>query len=254
MARIGFGGMHLTGDDETLTAGDVSLPLMVYRPRSADPARAVIICPGGIGTGLFEVMEWIGAALRDAGVFAAITSWRSGSPEHDVADVSLVVDWLRQQPGVDADRIGVFGISRGGNAALRALALEPRIKAGATFGPATDFLAQVAGTAVYAPSRCKLLMEWLGDPVTNRAFYERVQAASYVDRIKKPLLLVHGQHDMHCPIEQSLLIKEGVERHGHTDVRLEVIPLMGHYGDLMPNTYGFDLLASHFVPFFKERL
>jgi dipeptidyl aminopeptidase/acylaminoacyl peptidase len=254
LARVGIGGITLTGDDETITAHGVELPIVVYRPAAATPAPAVIICPGGIAKGMFEVMEWIGARLRDAGIFAVTASWRSGNPENDVADISLVVDWLEKQPGVDAKRIGIFGISRGGNAALCGLALEPRIKAGATFGPATDFLAQILGLKLYAPTRCKILIDWLGDPDTNRAFYEKIQAASYVDRLTKPLLLVHGAHDMHCPIEQSILIKEGAERHGNKDVRMEVIPMMGHYGDMVPNSYGFDLLASHFVPFFKEKL
>lgn len=254
MPRIGIGGIALTGEDVAIEADGLSLPVHYYRPAAASgKLPAVVICPGGIGTGMFEVMEWIGAAIRDAGLAAVTTSWRASSPEHDPDDVSHVIDWLERQSEIDADRLAVFGISRGGNAALRAAALDPRLKLAVTFGPATHLLQQVEGTAVYAPSRHRLLVDWLGDPVADRAFYEKVEAISYADRIRQPVLMVHGQHDMHTPVEQSLWMKEAMEAAGHRDVELQIVPMMGHYGDVVPNSYGFDTLKAIILPFLERR-
>jgi hypothetical protein len=105
MPRTGVGGVELTGTDELLEASGVKLPLMVYRPETKSPVPAVVICCGGQGTGMFEVMEWIGRSLQQAGILAVTISWRSSSPEFDVDDVSLAGDWLISQKDVDPDRI-----------------------------------------------------------------------------------------------------------------------------------------------------
>ncbi|WCT74487.1 prolyl oligopeptidase family serine peptidase [Sphingomonas naphthae] len=256
MTRVGIGGIELTGADETIVAGGLSLPVHVYRPEpgAERPSAALILCPGGIGTGMFEIMEWIAGAARDAGIFTVTTSWRAPSPEHDPDDVSMVVDWLQQQPDVDGERIAIMGMSRGGNATLRAAALDTRLKLVVTFGPATNFVQQAEGTAVYAPGRHRMLVDWLGDPVEKRSFYEKVQAIGYADRIKQPVLMVHGQHDMHSPPEQSIWMKEAIEAAGNSDVDLRIVPMMGHYGDVIPNSYGFDQLRAIIIPYLQQRL
>jgi dipeptidyl aminopeptidase/acylaminoacyl peptidase len=215
----------------------------------------VVLAPGGIERGMFEMMEWIGSRLAAAGCFAVTLSWRANSPIDDPLDVSAVVDWLGEQSAADPQRIGIMGMSRGAMSALRSAALEPRLRAVATFGAVTDLMQQVRGVVVYAPGRYRALVSWLGgEPDDQRERYETIQAISYANRIKQPVLLVHGAHDMHCPPEQSVWMKKELERHGNTDVELELVPMMGHYGDLIPNSYGFDHLASLILPFFARRL
>jgi dipeptidyl aminopeptidase/acylaminoacyl peptidase len=254
MSRTGIGGIELTGTDELLVSGEVKLPLMVYRPQTNTSVPAVVVCSGGMGTGMFEVMEWIGRTLRQAGILAVTISWRGSSPEFDVDDVSLAADWLASQKNVDADRIAIFGMSRGANAALRTGALDSRFKLVLTFGAVTNFLQMIEAVALYAPSRYKMLIDWLGDPKTNRSFYERVQAISYAERIKCPVLMIHGLHDMHAPPEQSIWMCEAIKRAGNTNVQLHTVPMMGHYGDLVPNTYGFGQLSEIIVPYIQQNL
>jgi dipeptidyl aminopeptidase/acylaminoacyl peptidase len=254
MSRTGVGGVELTGTDELLESGKVKLPLMVYRPETNARVPAVVIFSGGQGTGMFEVMEWIGSSLRRAGIFAVTISFRGPSPEFDAEDASLAADWLATQKNVDPNRIAIFGMSRGANAALRAAALDSRFKLVATFGAVTDFLQMIAGLPLYAPGRYKMMLGWLGDPKTNREFYERVQAISYADRIKCPVLMVHGQHDMHAPPEHSMWMCEAIKKGGNQDVQLQTVPMMGHYGDVIPNSYGFNQLSEIIVPYVQKRL
>lgn len=259
MTRTGLNGIELTGADVAIAARGVTTAAMLYALPDAParvPARvpAMILCPGGIGAGDYEILEWLGAHLPDIGVAGLTIQWRGSAPEHDPEDISRAVDWLAAQPSVDPGRIGVMGMSRGGNAALRGAAFDPRLKLAVTFGPATDFLQQAAGTKVYAPRRHRMLRDWLGDPDADRAYYEQVQAITHARRIKQPVLMVHGLHDMHAVPEQSIWMKDAIVAGGNRDVRLELIPMMGHYGDLVPNGYGFDQLRAIILPYLAERL
>jgi dipeptidyl aminopeptidase/acylaminoacyl peptidase len=247
--------VQLTGTRDLLRKGDVELPLMYYRPAADGPHPCVVLAPGGLQGGLFEIMEWIGSRLAAAGFTAVTVSWRRGSPIDDPLDVSAAIDWAVDRLDIDPDRIGIMGMSRGAMSALRSAAVEPRIRTVVTFGAATDLIQQVRGVAVYAPGRYRMLTEWLGGPPDERReFYETVQAISYADRIKQPVLLVHGAHDMHCPPEQSVWMKNELERYGNHDVRIELIPMMCHYGDVIPNTFGFDHLASIIIPYLESQL
>ena len=241
------------GERVGIEVAGAPLPLMLYRTAAAR-APTVLICPPGPFQGAFEPVDWIAVRLRDQGLHALTLTYRANSPESDVDDVSAVIDWLAAQAWADPGRLGIMGTSRGGNAALRAAAAEPRLKAVATFGAVTDLLQQVIATAAFAPSRHRMLVEWLGDPVTRRSFYERVQAIEVADRIRIPLLLMHGEHDMHSPVEQSIAVAEKARAAGNKAVRLETFPLMGHYGDVLPNGYAFNHLASVFGPFFRDAL
>ncbi len=255
MTRIGLNGIALTGAEVEIAARGTTTPAMLYAPQqSGAPLPAMILCPGGIGAGDYEILEWLGGHLPGIGIVGLTIKWRGSAPEHDPDDIARAVDWLIAQPFIDPARIGVMGMSRGGNAALRGAAFDARLKLAITFGPATDFLQQAAGTKVYAPSRHRMLKDWLGDPDTNRAYYEQVQAISHAARIRQPLLMVHGLHDMHAVPEQSIWMKDAVERGGNADVRLELIPMMGHYGDLVPNGYGFDQLRAIMLPYLEARL
>lgn len=257
MTRIGAGGIALTGEDIAIDAGEgVRLNLMLYRPATPAGARspAVVLCPGGVGVGMFEIVEWLAGPLRDAGFLVVTMNWRSGLPDHDPADVSAAIDSLEASPDVDPSRIGVMGMSRGGNAALRATALDQRIKACVTFGAVTDLFQQATGVKDYAPGRYRMFLDWLGDPTENEDRYRAVSAITHAGAIRQPLLLVHGQHDMHSPPEQSIWMNEAVVRGGNTDSRVEIVPMMCHYGDVIPNHFGFDRLRALILPFLIERL
>jgi len=248
------GPLKTTGELVEVPCGETILKMMLYRAQSPGPTPVVIACPGGTEGGLFEIMEWACSRLRAAGYTALTTSWRAASPMHDPEDVAAAIDWLLKQHFVDPKRIAVFGGSRGANAALRAVALDKRISAAVTFGAATDFLQLAIGAAAYAPSRYELFKSWLGDPVTQRTHYESVQAISYAQLIDKPVLLIHGRHDFHCPVEQSIMMRDKIAASGNTEVELEILPWVGHYGDVVPNGYAFNHISSLIISFLNRQL
>ena len=247
------GPIIATGEVASVPIKGGALPVMIHRAGEAR-GPTVILCPPGPLMGAFEPLEWMAVRLRAAGLHVVTMTYRQNSPEADVEDVTAVIDWLEIQDFADLGAIGIMGASRGGAVALRAAAADTRLRAVATLGAVTDLLQQVYGAAAFAPSRHRMLIGWLGDPVANRTFYEKVQAISCADRITQPLLLMHGEHDMHSPMEQSIAVADKARAAGNADVRLEVLPMMGHYGDVLPNGYAFNHLAGIFVPFMQETL
>jgi dipeptidyl aminopeptidase/acylaminoacyl peptidase len=248
------GPIQLTGTREEIHADGLVLPVLTYHPTAQGRRPAVIVCPGGNAKGMFEVMEWISSRLAAAGYLAITMSWRDASPLNDPLDIGAAMDWLRKRDDVDPERVGIMGISRGANAALRAAADDQRLRSVATLGAVTDLLQQSETTAAYAPARNRMLVSWLGDPVENRAYYEQISAVNSVHRITQPTLLIHGAHDMHAPVEHSIWVKEKMDAAGAPDVELEVVPMMGHYGDLVPNDFCFGYLGERFIGFFDRTL
>jgi dienelactone hydrolase len=56
-----------------------------------------------------------------------------------VSDAELAVNHLREQPGVDADRIAIVGASIGANAALNAAAKNPAVKSVVLLSPGIEY-------------------------------------------------------------------------------------------------------------------
>jgi dipeptidyl aminopeptidase/acylaminoacyl peptidase len=138
--------------------------------------------------------------------------------------------------------------------ALRSAALLPELAAAISFGSPTDLFQHVRGVAPYAPGRYAQLCEWLGGaPDERRAFYEDVQPISHAERIRQPVLGIHGQFDMHVPPEQTLWMNEALRRHGNTRAETHLIPFMNHYADVTPTyQFGFDLVVDPANAFLKR--
>ena len=63
---------------------------------------------------------------------------RVGTPETLLLDMASAVDYIRRQPGVDAERIAVTGHSAGGTLAIQVATADPRIAAVAAMGMEAD--------------------------------------------------------------------------------------------------------------------
>lgn len=130
----------------------------------------------------------------------------------EVEDLMAVVDWLARQPGVDPQRIAVFGASYGGYASLLLAGRFPDRFAAAVdlMGP-TDLVTFVQRVP---PSWRRFMAALIGDPGTEAEFLRSRSPIAYVDAICCPLLVIAGGQDPRVPPEESEQLVERLRAAG----------------------------------------
>ena len=129
----------------------------------------------------------------------------------EVDDAQAALRWLREQPFVDAQRIGALGSSHGGCIALQLGQREPGLRALVTFsapvaaGPLLDNLGSHPDqTYFYNGILAAQLRSYIkASPKTQPEQYELRSPLSGIERIRTPLLVFHGMVDHIVPIEQA---------------------------------------------------
>ncbi|HEY2808765.1 MAG TPA: alpha/beta fold hydrolase [Steroidobacteraceae bacterium] len=122
-------------------------------------------------------------------------SWRTA-----IGDVLDGGRWLVKE-GVDPARLGIFGWSYGGYAALQSAVVDPQLfKAVVAVAPVTD-LAQLKEDSRHW-SNFEVVSEEIGDGPHVR----EGSPAQHADRFRVPVLMFHGVMDRNVSIEQSKLM------------------------------------------------
>ena len=122
----------------------------------------------------------------------------------ETADLLDATHWLKAQPWVDADRVGVWGWSHGGTMTLSLMTHSTEFKAGISVAPVTDW-------RFYDTKWAEVLV---GMPADNPAGYERASLVRRAQDLHGRLLIVYGTYDdnVHPQNEQAFidaLIKSG---------------------------------------------
>jgi dipeptidyl-peptidase-4 len=112
----------------------------------------------------------------------------------EVADQNAGLDYLKSLPFVDPAKIATYGWSYGGYMTLKMLQADPgAYAAGIAGAPVTDW-------ALYDTHYTE---RYLGDPRTEPQVYARSGALAEAERIRDPLLLIHGMADDNVFFENS---------------------------------------------------
>ncbi|MER5988775.1 CocE/NonD family hydrolase [Streptomyces sp. NPDC001787] len=93
----------------------------------------------------------------------------------DVADATEVINWLIEQDGVDAERIGFFGASYGAGTSLLAAAQDRRIKAVAGASAWTDLFASLYENGTRHLKAFEALVSLFGEDRCSKEFREIIQ-------------------------------------------------------------------------------
>ncbi len=120
--------------------------------------------------------------------------------------VKAVIDVLVKRPEIDADKIGVFGISMGSFWAPRAAGYDSRIKACA--GASATFANKDHIFNVSSP-RFKQVFMYMAGISDEREFDKMAEAmtlAGFGRKIQCPTLMATGEFDPLSPVEEALAI------------------------------------------------
>jgi dipeptidyl aminopeptidase/acylaminoacyl peptidase len=126
-----------------------------------------------------------------------------------LADIMAVTEPALARPDIDADRVGMMGGSYGGYMANWMAGHTDRFKAIVSHA-GLWVLDQMFGTTDHP-------MFWrpqFGDPLTQPAMYEANSPHRHIERIRTPMLVIHGNKDYRVPVGEALRLWWDLSRHG----------------------------------------
>ncbi|PSP81551.1 S9 family peptidase [Halobacteriales archaeon QS_1_68_20] len=128
-----------------------------------------------------------------------------------VRDIQQAVEWLHDQPEVDADRIVAYGRSYGGFMVLAAITEYPDLWAAAVdFVGIANFETFLENTGEWRRSH----REAEYGSLENRELLERISPIHRADRIQCQLFVQHGANDPRVPVSEAEQIAETVREQG----------------------------------------
>lgn len=118
-----------------------------------------------------------------------------------VKDLAHAAYWLRDQKQADPKRLAVYGGSYGGFMVLAAVTNYPDLfAAGIDIVGICNFVTFLEKTSAYR--RAHREKEY-GNLRDHRAFLEKISPLNHVDKIKCPMMVIHGKNDPRVPIEEA---------------------------------------------------
>lgn len=176
---------------------------------------------------------------------AANQEW-AGAMHDDLIDA---VDWAIDQHIADPDRVAIAGGSYGGYATLVGLTFTPeKFACGVDIVGPSSLITLVENVPPYWMPMLPLLTQRVGDPGTEegREFLKSRSPLTYVDHIKKPLLIGQGANDPRVKQAESDQIVEAMQEK-EIPVTYVLYPDEGH-GFVRPeNRLSFTAIAEAFL-------
>ena len=156
----------------------------------------VVIAPdyrGSIGYG----REWRTGVYMDVG-------------GNDAKDAWMAANHLKTLPFVDMERVGVWGLSYGGFFTLIAVTDQPKLfRAGVNVAGVVDYEMYYDD-----PYHGGWTASRIGTPQQNPAVYAKASPLSNVDRLERPLLVLHGTSDVNVPYLHSVRLVDELLKKG----------------------------------------
>lgn len=178
------------------------------------------------------------------------------SPGYTI-DVLNAVGSMRQYPGANPDKIGLWGHSMGGHLTLRSMVVDPGIKVGVIWagvvGSYPDMMNNWRPTPIPTLAETsrgfsRALVETYGSPEENPDFYDSISPIAFVADLTSPIQIHHSENDHEVPFAFSQSLYDAMTAAGK-DVELYAYP-----GDDHNIANSFSLAMQRSVDFFDRFL
>lgn len=159
----------------------------------------------------------------------ARNDWGGG----DFQDILDGIDLLEREGVVDPSRLAIGGWSYGGYMSAWAVTHSDRFRTAIVGAGVIDIgaMALTTDTPDYLPG-------YFGDPLANRAAYDAHSPIRYADRVKVPVLVLHGEQDKRVPLSQGEMFYRALKFNG-TPVEMVTYPRGPHW--FFENAHGRDV-------------
>ena len=155
----------------------------------------------------------------------------------DYRDIMACVDHAIASGVADPERLGVTGWSYGGYMTSWIITQTDRFKA-AVAGALISNLVTLYGVSDIGVRSLERLVG--GQAFANDERYMSRSAIRYASRVRTPTLILHGEADMRCPLDQSEQLFTALQRHG---VPSAFVRYPGEYHALLKPKHIHDRLA-----------
>jgi uncharacterized protein len=194
---------------------------MLHTPEQAtSPCPAVVFFHGFTGTKVESHRLFVKTARRLAslGFYALRFDFRgSGDSEGnfsemtiggEISDAIRSIDVLAAMEGVDAERIGVLGLSMGGGVAASVSGQDSRVKSTILWAPLSDdppdMLQYMLGAYHERPNlESEDFIDFRGGNTVGKAFFDElpeIKPSQWIQQFTGPLLIIHGEADETVPV------------------------------------------------------
>ena len=196
----------------------LEIPAFVYRPAGEGPHPVLVNIHGGpegqARPGFSPSSQFYMQELGLAVVFPNVRgsagygkSWlkldNGRLREDSVRDIGALLDWIVEQPDLDADRVAVTGGSYGGYMVLASMVhFADRIRAGVERVGISNFVSFLENTQAYRRDLRRAEYGDERDP-EMRAFLEGIAPLGRAHEIAAPLLIAQGLNDPRVPASES---------------------------------------------------
>ncbi|HAR46563.1 MAG: hypothetical protein A2X56_08060 [Nitrospirae bacterium GWC2_57_13] len=232
---VAYESVTFTTDDGIVLAGWIIEP-----PRGNAAMPAVVICHG-VGANKSDFSE-LGASLVKRGFMVLLFDFRAHGESKgrrtslghlEQKDIAAALNFIKSRPGIDSSRIGIYGFSMGGAAAILSAARAKgfaAVVADSAFTSLRDQARDAVTGFYHLPAFPFLHLSILGYELY---FQTSVSAISPEEEIKRlapvPLLIIAGDGDRLIPAENGRLLY----RAAGEPKELWVIPGADHGGTLV---------------------
>ena len=154
--------------------------------------------------------------------------------EDSVKDIGALLDWVKSQPDLDADRVMVTGGSYGGYMSLAvATHYADRLRCSVDVVGISNFISFLERTEPYRQDLRRVEYGDERDP-EMRKFLTAISPLNSVAKITKPMFVVHGMNDPRVPLNEAEQVAAALKKQG-TPVWTMVAKDEGHGFGKKPN-------------------